>query len=84
MQVQLNPADAGESHNGEKSTKPKTNKRSPKFRSREGEVGISKTISWVLRHGAKEQGLYIRPDGYVRVDDLVGGFVCQDVGPYIY
>ncbi|KAI0272710.1 KptA family-domain-containing protein [Gloeopeniophorella convolvens] len=36
------------------------------------EVRTSKTLSWVLRHGAKSEGLYMRPDGYVRVTDLVG------------
>lgn len=35
------------------------------------DVRISKTLSWILRHGAKSEGLYMRPDGYVRVSDLV-------------
>jgi len=35
------------------------------------EVRLSKTLSWILRHGAKSEGLYMRPDGYVRVSDLV-------------
>lgn len=35
------------------------------------DVRISKTISWLLRHGAQSQGLIIRTDGYVKVDDLV-------------
>jgi len=35
------------------------------------EVRLSKTLSWLLRHGAKSEGLYMRPDGYVRVSDLV-------------
>lgn len=35
------------------------------------EVRTSKTLSWILRHGAKSEGLAMRPDGYVRVDDLV-------------
>lgn len=34
-------------------------------------VRISKTMSYILRHGAKDQGLQMRPDGFVRVDDLV-------------
>ena len=38
------------------------------------EVRISKSITWILRHGAKSEGLYMRPDGYVRVTDLV----CSD------
>ena len=35
------------------------------------EVRLSKTLSWILRHGAKSEGLYMRTDGYVRVSDLV-------------
>jgi 2'-phosphotransferase len=35
------------------------------------EVRLSKTLSWILRHGAKSEGLYMRPDGYVRVSDLL-------------
>lgn len=34
-------------------------------------VRISKTLSWVLRHGSKSVGLFMRPDGYVRVTELV-------------
>ena len=35
------------------------------------EVRISKTLSWLLRHGAQGEGLKMRKDGYVKVDDLV-------------
>lgn len=35
------------------------------------EVRLSKTLSWLLRHGAKSEGLSMRADGYVRVVDLV-------------
>ena len=35
------------------------------------EVGISKTLSWILRHGAVELGLSIRPDGYVPVSEIL-------------
>ena len=35
------------------------------------EVGISKTLSWILRHGAVELGLSIRPDGYVPVSEVL-------------
>jgi len=35
------------------------------------EVRTSKTLSWVLRHGSKSVGLYMRPDGYVRVTELL-------------
>ncbi|GAA6027521.1 hypothetical protein JCM8097_007903 [Rhodosporidiobolus ruineniae] len=31
----------------------------------------SKTLSYILRHGAQKEGLKLRPDGFVRVDDLM-------------
>ncbi|RDB15959.1 tRNA 2'-phosphotransferase 1 [Hypsizygus marmoreus] len=33
---------------------------------------ISKSMSWLLRHGAKSEGLHMRPDGYVSVKELLG------------
>lgn len=39
------------------------------------EVRLSKTLSWVLRHGAKTEGLHMRKDGYVRVNELVRAFL---------
>lgn len=41
------------------------------------EVRLSKTLSWLLRHGAKSEGLFMRSDGYVRVNDIV----CSHSGP---
>jgi 2'-phosphotransferase len=41
------------------------------LRTDSAEVQVSKTISWLLRHGAKSEGLEMRTDGYVRVTDLV-------------
>ncbi|KAJ7044155.1 KptA family-domain-containing protein [Mycena alexandri] len=35
------------------------------------EVRVSKTLSWILRHGAKSEGLTMRPDGCVKVTDLL-------------
>ncbi|KAH6916291.1 KptA family-domain-containing protein [Coprinopsis sp. MPI-PUGE-AT-0042] len=35
------------------------------------DVRISKTLSWLLRHGATGEGLPMRKDGYVKVDDLL-------------
>ncbi|KIO03432.1 hypothetical protein M404DRAFT_27065 [Pisolithus tinctorius Marx 270] len=35
------------------------------------EVRLSKSLSWLLRHGAKTTGLQIRSDGYARVSDVV-------------
>ncbi|KAJ3756189.1 phosphotransferase KptA/Tpt1, partial [Lentinula raphanica] len=34
-------------------------------------VRLSKTLSWLLRHGAQSEGLAMRPDGYVKVVDLL-------------
>jgi 2'-phosphotransferase len=35
------------------------------------DVQLSKSLSWILRHGAKGEGLSMRSDGYVKLDDLV-------------
>ncbi|RPD64155.1 hypothetical protein L226DRAFT_552096 [Lentinus tigrinus ALCF2SS1-7] len=35
------------------------------------DVRISKTLSWILRHGSQSEGLAMRKDGYVRVNDLL-------------
>jgi 2'-phosphotransferase len=52
-------------------TKPRT-KRPPRRREDESpDVKISKTLSYILRHGAAKEGLKLRPDGFVRVEDLV-------------
>lgn len=54
---------------------PRQSKRSGKLRGNPGKddtkTRMSKTLSYVLRHGAKDEGLPIRDDGYVRVKDLV-------------
>jgi inhibitor of KinA sporulation pathway (predicted exonuclease) len=34
------------------------------------DVQISKNLSYLLRHGAVEQGLIIRADGYIKLDDI--------------
>ncbi|KAF0554876.1 putative tRNA 2-phosphotransferase [Gigaspora margarita] len=34
-------------------------------------VKLSKSLSYVLRHHAKDEGLVIREDGYVKLDDLL-------------
>ena len=43
------------------------------------EVQFSKTLSWLLRHGAQGEGLGMRPDGYVRVRDLVSSLILLGV-----
>jgi hypothetical protein len=35
------------------------------------EIRISKSLSWLLRHGAEKAGLDIRQDGYAKVSDVV-------------
>ncbi|GJE91295.1 RNA 2'-phosphotransferase [Phanerochaete sordida] len=35
------------------------------------EVRLSKTVTWILRHGADQEGLQLRPDGYARVQELL-------------
>jgi len=35
------------------------------------EVRLSKTVTWILRHGAEQEELELRPDGYARVQDLL-------------
>lgn len=36
-----------------------------------GDTEISKTLSWVLRHGAVEEGLTIEPSGYAPLDEVM-------------
>jgi RNA:NAD 2'-phosphotransferase (TPT1/KptA family) len=35
------------------------------------EVRLSKSLSWLLRHGAEKANLHIRQDGYAKVSDVV-------------
>lgn len=35
------------------------------------DVRLSKSLSWVLRHGALSLGLDLSPDGYARVNDIL-------------
>ena len=35
------------------------------------DVAASKTLSYILRHGAEKEGLHIRSDGYIKLDDVV-------------
>ncbi|KAF8323504.1 KptA family-domain-containing protein [Cantharellus anzutake] len=35
------------------------------------EVRISKTLSYILRHGAEKEGLKLRPDGYMKVSEIL-------------
>jgi len=35
------------------------------------DIRVSKSLSWLLRHGAEKAGLNIRQDGYAKVSDVV-------------
>ncbi|GAU96831.1 hypothetical protein RvY_08210 [Ramazzottius varieornatus] len=35
------------------------------------EVRTSKTLSWILRHGAVDRGIQLTKDGYAKVDDIL-------------
>jgi RNA:NAD 2'-phosphotransferase (TPT1/KptA family) len=65
--------------------KPPSGGRNPKGSKLKGqmrdspEVRLSKTLSWILRHGAKSEGLAMRPDGYIRVIDLVSFYATHIV-----
>ena len=62
------------SNQAQRDQQPKRHQPGAKLRGQDRdspEVRISKTLSWLLRHGAQGEGLKIRPDGYVKVDDLV-------------
>lgn len=43
------------------------------------EVRLSKSLSWLLRHGARTAGLQVRPDGYARVSDVLANAMFKDV-----
>ncbi|KAI0039661.1 hypothetical protein FA95DRAFT_1001351 [Auriscalpium vulgare] len=47
------------------------------------EVRVSKTLSWILRHGAKAEGLPMREDGFVRVADLLATPKIQTTGLHL-
>ncbi len=38
---------------------------------RDDSVALSKTLSWLLRHGAASVGLRLREDGFARLDDVL-------------
>ncbi|KAI6044442.1 KptA family-domain-containing protein [Pisolithus marmoratus] len=43
------------------------------------EVRLSKSLSWLLRHGAQTAGLQLRSDGYARVSDVLANAMFRDV-----
>ncbi|KAG8994622.1 hypothetical protein FRB93_001537 [Tulasnella sp. JGI-2019a] len=51
--------------------RPRNERSKGNRRNESREVQISKACSYILRHGAAKEGITIRRDGYVRVDDLL-------------
>lgn len=39
--------------------------------SKEKDIRLSKSLSWLLRHGACEEGFKLSPEGYVKVEDIL-------------
>ncbi|KIM44794.1 hypothetical protein M413DRAFT_442760 [Hebeloma cylindrosporum] len=56
---------------GQKKASPSTSTKLRGLDKDSPEVRISKTLSWLLRHGAQGEGLAMRKDGYVKVVDLL-------------
>jgi 2'-phosphotransferase len=46
------------------------------------DVATSKTLAYILRHGAEKESLHIRSDGYIKLDDVVSRILiaCQHHG----
>ncbi|KXN86727.1 tRNA 2'-phosphotransferase 1 [Leucoagaricus sp. SymC.cos] len=44
------------------------------------EVRLSKTLSWILRHRASSEGIVMRKDGFVKVDDILRNGRIQSLG----
>lgn len=67
MDIESSQKDAAEAQTGNPHLK-----RLPRRREDESpDVKLSKTLSYILRHGAAKEGLKVRSDGFVRVDELV-------------
>lgn len=66
------------------STAPTNNNRNRGPRGDSPTVRLSKALSWLLRHNAVSQGIAIRPDGFVKITDVLGhpkfkGFTLDDI-----
>ncbi|KAF9113591.1 tRNA 2'-phosphotransferase 1 [Mortierella sp. AM989] len=62
----------------------KNNNRNRGPRSDSPAVRLSKALSWLLRHNAESQGIAIRPDGYVKIQDVLRhpkfkGYTLEDI-----
>ncbi|KAF9290355.1 tRNA 2'-phosphotransferase 1 [Mortierella alpina] len=65
-------------------TQNKNNNRNRAPRTVSPKVRLSKALSWLLRHNAESQGVAIRPDGYVKLKDVLNhskfkGFTLDDI-----
>ena len=56
---------------GKKRQQRATNAKLRGYKNETPEVRISKTLSWILRHGSESLKLPMHPDGFVRVDVIV-------------
>ncbi len=69
------PSDGAAGAKSSSSAAPGAGNANGKGRARRGEetidVQFSKALSYILRHGAEKEGLPIRPDGYILVDQLL-------------
>jgi len=73
-----------EAQNGKKADKPKAN-GSARQRGRPGdsaEMRCSKSLSWILRHGAEQEGLVLRPDGYVPLGEVLARPIMKGVDEF--
>ncbi|CAO3568156.1 unnamed protein product [Mortierella alpina] len=75
---------------GTKPVNPKVNNKNSSNNRNRGprtdspKVRLSKALSWLLRHNAESQGVTIRPDGYIKIKDVLNhskfkGFTLDDI-----
>ncbi len=72
------------SANSQNRSKSSNNNRNRGPRTDSPKVRLSKALSWLLRHNAESQGVAIRPDGYVKIKDVLKhskfkGFTLDDI-----
>ncbi|KAF9208490.1 tRNA 2'-phosphotransferase 1 [Haplosporangium sp. Z 27] len=70
------------SASGSNTRRPDNRNRGPRDES--PTVRLSKSLTWLLRHNAESQGVAIRPDGYVKLQDVLGhsrfkGYTLDDI-----
>lgn len=53
------------------SSQPKANANKPARRPQSSTEQLSRSLAYILRHGAEKEGLAIRPDGYIKLDDVL-------------